>query len=247
MSRYAHLYPWQLATRLKRVALTARLAPRYPVDVLQAELAAVLAHYQPREQFGYYHRGGWSGVALRAVDGDPFADAHVPGGVFSKTPALQHAPCMEEIIGSFPCEVRRVRLLRLAPGQAVYWHTDKFCSVDARILRLHIPLVTNERVAFQVSHEDCSWQPGELWYADFSFPHRLRNDGVHGRVHLVLDLVANDATRAMLPDAMLAQRELRTVARERCNTLMWRWEQLFKTEKRLVAAQARRLADHGEG
>jgi hypothetical protein len=34
-------------------------------------------------------------------------------------------------------------------------------------------------------------QPGECWYANFSLPHSVRNDGATDRVHLVVDGLRN--------------------------------------------------------
>lgn len=237
---YGHSYPWQIYTRLAGLQLTARLKGEYPVDTLRAELDAVLAEFAPKQQFGQYHAGGWSGVALHAVDGNPAEDQDYPDAVYAKTPALQLAPTMEEIIDSFPCSKRRVRLLQLEPGRKVFWHRDFWHSVDSTQLRLHVPIVTNDKVGFQISHQDCRWQAGEIWYGDFTFPHRLQNGGDEGRIHLVIDLKVNDEVLGLLPDVLMQQRDTRMRARTRCNSMMTTWNQIFATENRLAAAQQTR-------
>jgi len=239
----SHLYPWQLDTRWHGLEMTARLEQTFPADELKAEFDAVVEHYAPQEQFGHYHRGGWTGVALHAIDGNPLDDQdnlQDPNIVLSKTPALKYAPLMEQIIDSFPCEKRRVRLLRLAPGREVFWHCEPWHSVDSRLLRLHSPIVTNDRVDFQISHEDLRWQPGELWYGDFSFPHRLHNRSDIERIHLVIDLETNDAIRPMLPKSMHAQRLARNRARKRCARMFRYWNRFFGTDAHLVSAQRAR-------
>lgn len=238
-----HAYPWQLLTRALRLQLTARLEQSFPADELRREFDAILEAYAPKQQFGQYHLGGWTGVALHAVDGDPLEDRDIPGRSFAKTPALRLAPCMETIIDSFPCAKKRVRLLQLAPGRKVFWHRDFWHSVDSTQLRLHVPIVTNPDVRMQVSHDDCPWRPGELWYGDFTFPHRLQNGGDAARVHLVVDLVNEPAARALLPDTLNAQRARRIRARAWCNRLMTAWNHAFATESRLVATTRRRNAN----
>ena len=237
---FGHSYPWQLYTRWKGVEVSAKLQREYPVDKLKAELEELLANFAPKEQFGHYHRGGWSGIALHALDGDPAKDHDVFEETMEKTPALKFAPTMERIIDSFPTEKRRVRILRLAPGKQIFWHSDFWHSIDSKMIRLHIPIVTNAKVGFQIAHEDCVWQPGELWYGDFTFPHRLENGGDADRIHLVLDLMNNDAISALLPDSLKNQRELRCRARARSDRLLRSWNHIFATEARLSAARKRR-------
>jgi len=234
ITTFSHSYPWQLYTRMRGVMITANLQQTYPVEALRAELERVLAAYQPKNQFGQYHVGGWSGIALHAVNGDPAEDRDIPGGQFDKTPALALAPTMEAIMDAFPGEKRRVRILRLKPGRKIFWHRDFWHSVDSTQIRLHIPIVTNPKVGFQIGHEDCSWQPGELWYGDFTFPHRLQNGGTEDRVHLVLDLVTNESLKDMLPPELVAQKSLRDTARQRCGQLMDAWNYAFATERRLA-------------
>lgn len=238
-----HTYPWQLYSKMLGVQLTAKLAASFPAEALQEELHQILELYSPRQQFGQYHLGGWTGVALHAIDGNPLEDQDHPDGIYQKTEALKLAPTMEAIMDSFPCEKRRVRILRLSPGKKVFWHRDFWHSVDSTQLRLHIPIVTNSKVAFQISHQDCPWQPGELWYGDFTFPHRLQNGGEHERVHLVVDLMQNDAARALLPQSVLNQHKVRTKARRGCNSLLNLWGKVFATEMRLAQARVTRSND----
>ncbi|MBT8422151.1 MAG: aspartyl/asparaginyl beta-hydroxylase domain-containing protein [Gammaproteobacteria bacterium] len=240
MGPLGHSYPWQLYTRLNGIQLTAQLDGSYPVEPLQAELAAILAEYSPQQQFGQYHVGGWSGVALHAVDGNPLEDQDFPDATYAKTPALELAPTMEQIIDSFPCTKRRVRLLELEPGRKVFWHRDFWHSVDSTQLRVHVPIITNEEVGFQISHQDCPWQAGELWYGDFTFPHRVQNGGDRGRVHLVIDLEVNDKVLALLPQTLMQQRAKRQRARAFCNRSMEVWNHVFATESRLIAEKQRR-------
>jgi len=234
---FGHSYPWQLYTRMNSVELTAQLAAAYPVEELQAELEELLANFAPQDQFGQYHRGGWSGIALNAIDGDALRDDDDFEKTLTKTPAIKFAPTMERIIDALPSEKRRVRILQLAPGKQIFWHRDFWHSVDSKIIRLHIPIVTSPKVGFQIGHQDCIWQPGELWYGDFTFPHRLQNAGNEARIHLVIDLHNDAALRALLPESLVNQGEVRERARQRSGMLLDTWGQVFATEMRLQAAR----------
>ena len=63
------------------------------------------------------------------------------------------------------------------------------------------------------------WNEGELWYGDFSFPHRLFNGGEHSRIHLVIDLKPNDFVRNIFPHAFLAAAANRMRVKPACQRL----------------------------
>jgi hypothetical protein len=235
IGRLSHAYPWQIYTKLLGLQLTAKLAAEFPVDVLQAELKAVLAEYALTSHVPIYHVDGWAGITLNGVDGNPFENEDIPGATFAKTEVLKFAPTMESIMDSFPCEKRRVRILKLKAGKKIFWHRDFVHSVDSHIMRLHVPIITSDKVSFQISHQDCQWKAGELWYGDFTFPHRLQNAGTEDRIHLVMDLVHNDEVRALLPASLLNQGAKRASARKGCENLMRAYNLMFATQARLLA------------
>jgi hypothetical protein len=173
---YGHLFPWQILTRSVGLAMSHRFDRQYDAEKLRVECQAILEQFHPNNQHGKDHDGGWKAVSLVAPGGDAFED-RIHGNVFAKTPALELAPYMEEIIDSFPSKPRRVRLMQLLPGENIYWHYDPDESVDRKHIRLHVPVFTHDKIRFQIGHEDCRWQAGDLWYGDFTFPHRLFNAG----------------------------------------------------------------------
>ncbi len=84
------------------------------------------------------------------------------------------------------------------------------------ICRLEEHVFHNQAIRFQISHEDCKWLPGELWYGDFTFPHRLRNEGTEPRVHLVIDLVKSDKFLSRLPQNVRDGKRQRQIIRKAC-------------------------------
>jgi quercetin dioxygenase-like cupin family protein len=118
---------------------------------------------------------------------------------YEKTPILAACPYLEEIVDEFECPKERVRLLRLEPGKNINTHTDLGDGWAMGKVRLHIPIITNPEVYFYVDDERVIMNPGELWYCDFTHPHRVHNRGDQARVHLVLDLRVNDWLRDFFP------------------------------------------------
>ena len=258
MSDFRHLYPWQVVSRSMGINLGCRLraCDWIDADLIVAETKKVVTQFG-LVGHGRYHDGGWSAIGLISHEGNPHELKWAPGK-YVKTPVLTLAPYLESIIDSFQCDKQRVRLMALQPGKNIYWHYDASESIDTNVnARLHIPIITNPGVQFQICHEDQIWRPGELWYGDFSFPHRLRNGGRAERIHLVLDLKVSDYVTSLFPPSFLEQKERRRRARRWCQDAFDRAEhkpraataeiefyEAWRTSFRGVAKKiARRLPD----
>ncbi|TCS14492.1 aspartyl/asparaginyl beta-hydroxylase domain-containing protein [Caulobacter sp. BK020] len=149
------------------------------------------AHYVQQN-----YEGEWSVIPLRCAAGethpirmiysDPTATA------FVDTPFLRPCPYFRAVIAAFACEVRAVRLMRLGPGSVIKAHTDLDLDIEAGGARVHVPVVTNPDVDFRLNGARVEMAAGEAWYLRLSDPHAVANRGTTDRVHLVLDLVAND-------------------------------------------------------
>ena len=82
----------------------------------------------------------------------------------------------------------RANFLRLMPGEAIAEHRDMNFSL-AHAHRVHVPIITNDRVAFTVAGETLNIPEGEIYEINNRRPHSVRNEGDEPRVHLVLDYV----------------------------------------------------------
>lgn len=215
---YMHFYPWQTLTRSFGVEVSHKLDRVYNAEKLHSECERILKEYPPANQHGKDHDGGWKAISLVALGGDPYED-HIAKGEFKKTRALDLAPYMNSIIEDFPCQTRRVRLMQLLPDENIYWHFDPDESLDEKNVRLHVPIITNPDVQFQISHQDCRWLPGQLWYGDFTFPHRLWNGGKSPRIHLVMDFVIDDFVRNLFPLDMRGTVKTRRKVRKTCQRM----------------------------
>jgi quercetin dioxygenase-like cupin family protein len=82
----------------------------------------------------------------------------------------------------------RATLVRLAPGGTIAAHTDNNFSLT-HSHRVHVPLITNDAVWFQVGSDRRSLRAGEVWEINNRRMHSVGNDGDAARVHLILDYV----------------------------------------------------------
>ena len=243
--RYMNLFPWQWATKKKDVVLSFKFESTFDADQLKSEFEACLEIVAPKTQFDVYHNGGWGGICLHALNGDPQNDRGGPGK-YDYTPLISKAPYIKSILDAIPGAKERVRILTKKPGTNVYWHTDENETFDKGFIRLHVPIVTNSNYEFQLSHEDCSWNPGELWYGDFSFPHRLRNlDKSEINAHLVIDVRVSDQTLEYLGkdfcELQAKQSDSRNSARNICNKYYSYYNFFFDLKRYRIIAQNKLL------
>ena len=152
-------------------------------------------HYNQRD-----YEGKWDGAALRSLDGaagNLYPDL-TERGSFTDTSLLERCLYFRTVLAFFQCPLRSVRLLRLQPGARIREHCDFKLSLEDGEARLHIPITTNPDVDFVVSGTQLVMNPGEVWYINFSLPHRVANRGATERIHLVIDCIPNDWLRAQL-------------------------------------------------
>jgi hypothetical protein len=70
---------------------------------------------------------------------------------------------------------------------------------------MHIPVITNDAVAFVLNRTRVVMEAGSTWYLRLSDPHSVSNAGASDRVHLVIDAVVNDWLAAAFAAAMREQ------------------------------------------
>lgn len=190
------------------IDLTDTFPVKFDVERMLGEIKeGWLDHYDPGLSTG------WRAILLRSkhgkIDGP---ESQRPEGAqeeFIKTPYAAKMPYFDSIMDAFKCPQSRVRILKLSPGAKIGLHTDRReecgCLAFDRV-RLHVPIVTNDKVVFQVNGQNLKLKPGRLYYVNFSQAHQVRNDGDTDRLHLVLDLVVNDWLRQFFPKPSLLER-----------------------------------------
>jgi len=84
----------------------------------------------------------------------------------------------------------RMLLAKLPAGGQIANHTDSG-DVLLNCHRVHIPIITNDKVVFAVGGEEKNMQVGELWEIDNELVHSVENHGDEDRIHLIIDWVPN--------------------------------------------------------
>jgi hypothetical protein len=135
-------------------------------------------------------RGGRTGDGSAGTETcDPYED----------TPLMQRAPYVREILSSLQCHWMSVRFSRLPPGAIIHEHRDGELVGTKPFARLHIPITSNDDVAFLLGGERQSWKPGELWWGDFRQLHSVRNNGADSRIHLLMDAILSPFLKDLFP------------------------------------------------
>ncbi|NDD29178.1 MAG: hypothetical protein EB084_13015 [Proteobacteria bacterium] len=183
----------------RRLWRSHRLPLTFDVTALRRDLACVGADdWSPVPVLGVEAAiPDWTGSALRSHDGS-ITSVGYQGTHYHDTPLLERAPYFAEVTRFFACETRRVRLLTLHPGAEIGTHRDALEEDGVEVVRVHVPITTNDRVSFLVDGQALRLLPGEAWFVDVSRPHSVANHGETPRVHLVLDCVVNAWVNALL-------------------------------------------------
>lgn len=190
---------WRWGDVFGRHPTARRLDVAFDAGLLAADLERLGENWWHRHA-GPYHDGAWESVSLWAPRGDPF-EQRSSGGPFGATPALTLTPAVRRVLDHFSGERHRIRLMRLGPHGRILRHSDPLHTIDPRLVRLHVPIVTNPDVHFLVNDVRVAMLPGETWHVDVRFPHAVENRGATIRVHLVMDLVRDDRLDRLLSGA----------------------------------------------
>ena len=169
---------------MKLDAPFVRLPVCFDIDRLQAEV----------NQFSDFdwksHPSNYSGnSAIRLISRDGLENDDVSGCMLP-TPHLARCKYIQQIIESFSVVVSRSRLMRLAPNSVVPEHSDINYHWHRRV-RIHIPVLSNEKVMFHCGDQAIHMKEGEAWVFDSWRPHRVENPSDEFRVHLVVDTVGS--------------------------------------------------------
>ena len=170
----------------------------------------------------YNDKGSWRALSLRGYRPDPTFitkpiemnkkwKAENPGSLnwqIEDTPLREKFPEVEVLLDQLPGEKHRIRFMSLKPKNGeLRRHTDLVDPdqgiADGKLARIHIPIVTNDKVEFQNWDWDGKGNPinmkvGEAWYLDVRKPHRAVNSGDTHRIHMVIDVVSNEELRKLL-------------------------------------------------
>jgi quercetin dioxygenase-like cupin family protein len=161
--------------------------------------------------------------------------------MYADTPFLLQSPYLQELLSLFECPLKAVRLLKLDAGAIIKEHKDAELAFEQGEIRIHIPVVTNERVEFILDKERILLQEGECWYMNFNLPHAIENKGAAARIHLVIDAEVNDWVKDLFAQPSLQKKEIDAPGMDEATR-----KQVIAQLRLLGTDTANRLADEME-
>lgn len=179
-----------------------RLSLLFDANKMQAELNALGS-----DPFEYYKAIPLRSPAHLMDSSIPFpppADDYADGTWtdWMDSPILKKCRYINSVINTFKekAEVNLIRLLYLAPNSIVKEHVDPTLGIhiEKSMVRLTIPIQTNDKVEFYLNNKIVPMKPGECWYLNLTNPHKVINEGNTERVNLTIDLIPNEWLRSML-------------------------------------------------
>ena len=86
-------------------------------------------------------------------------------------------------------ELGRVMLVNLKSRCGISPHTDEGAYAE-HFSRIHVALKSEVGNAFMCGGEMIHMKPGEAWWFDHQTEHKVDNDSIADRIHLIIDLVS---------------------------------------------------------
>lgn len=118
------------------------------------------------------------------------------------TSHLEKSPYLKSVVEFFQqhTSVTLVRLLRLAPGAIVKEHCDPTLAVEVpkSVVRLTVPIYTNDEVTFYLNSKPVQMGLGECWYLRLCDPHKITNFSQEARINLTIDMIPNEWVRELI-------------------------------------------------
>jgi hypothetical protein len=140
------------------------------------------------------YEGDWTVLPLRSPGGriERIIPDLIGNEDYADTALLESCPAVNQWLKLFECPLMSVRLLNLKAGSYIKEHRDYGLSFESGEARLHVPVFTNNYVAFYLNNVLLQMKEGECWYINANLPHHVANNGDCDRIHLVIDCKVND-------------------------------------------------------
>jgi hypothetical protein len=118
------------------------------------------------------------------------------------TPQLDACPYIKTIVDVFRehTDVTLVRALRLEAGNVVKEHCDPTLGlqIEESVIRLTIPILSDETDEFYLNGELVPMKPGECWYMRLTDPHKVVNSGTTDRINITIDMIPNEWVKSLI-------------------------------------------------
>lgn len=116
-------------------------------------------------------------------------------------------PYTKALLEKFKCRIISARYLKLKPGSIIKTHVDPDIGYWNNLVRIHLPIYTNASTWFTINDVKLQMSINKTWYADFSKPHSVINEGATERIHMILDLEVNTWVRDLFIQRGIIQKD----------------------------------------
>lgn len=122
--------------------------------------------------------------------------------IFKKGESLNvlNLPEVEKLVAQFGrCNVIGISYFNLEANSQLHEHRDMNGNLLFGIVRIHIPLKTNEKAFMLIEGVKYHLPIGSAWALDTSGLHALSNGPINNRIHLVIDIKKSSKTQQYFP------------------------------------------------
>ncbi len=184
-------WPWQIVTSYLSLNFIYKIDFWCDANKILNEYIQLTRNHQLTRHPDIDNTGGWDVISLYSEDGKSQSVAKnspkdtIPTEIIDEFPYTHSV--IKDLLSKFKAKPSRIRFSILRKQKKITWHRDWDESLDHGNCRLHIPITINDQCYGKLCHQEYKWQPGELWYGDYSFPHQVVNLGDRDRLHIILD------------------------------------------------------------
>jgi hypothetical protein len=209
------------------------LGQRFDVSKMVDEVAKIdrFEPYQSRKPLSKdVYSAVWSGVSLLSSDGEPYSDLHEvedPITEFFFTPLAALCPYLCEVAKALNGLKARVRVMRLAPGGSLHWHSPHREGGQPKdMMTVYVPIITPAESFWSVMaapdydvwrnagrpmpsellrHHSVRYEPGSAWIFNSYHYHNVFNrSATEHQVSLLLYMNTKNPAVAKMVRAALA-------------------------------------------
>ncbi len=138
------------------------------------------------------------GMHLITPDRDGKVDEN--GHTFHMNEELKQCPYLQEVLNTFKCDKFLYRTQNLKPGGKIEKHRDRGRGLVDGIVRLNIPVTTNDEVYFHIDGERIVMKDGECWLPEVTKLHEVENRSDKLRMQIMIDCDLNDWWKDVLKE-----------------------------------------------
>lgn len=122
------------------------------------------------------------------------------GKTYFMTEELKQCPYLQEVLNTFQSNILTYRTQNLKPGGKIAPHCDRDKGLNSNIVRLNIPVSTNEDILTFYNGERIPMKNGECWLPNVIKEHYMENNSNQTRWFLMVDCDLNDWWKEILKD-----------------------------------------------